>query len=147
MSKHHSHAPAVVKAPDPEMKNIEQSNALASYKSKSGYLSSVLGIGPTEKEGRTNAYAFTGNEHTSAGQAVMDEFYKRNDPNKKRHGLAKAFFKMDEQIYKGIADVRENTTTQAAGNDTNATNVQGTNSNKKKAQSKTTSNVLGTTNE
>lgn len=146
MSKHHS-KPKLVKAPDPEMKNIEQSNALASYKSKSGYLSSVLGNVPEEKEGRTNAYAFTGNEHTSAGQSIMDEFYKRNDPNKKRHTLARAFFKMDEQAHKGLATEAENIVYQATPNDTSATNVQGTNSNKKKAQSKTTSNILGTTNE
>lgn len=67
MSKgHHGSGPKVVKAPDPEMKNIEQSNALATQKQKQGLLSTLMGMREVQQpEDHTNAFAFTGNEYAN----------------------------------------------------------------------------------
>lgn len=64
MSKGHGGGgPAIVKAPDPEMKTIEQSNALSAQKRRQGLLSTLLGSKPIEEEDKGNATALTGKEY------------------------------------------------------------------------------------
>lgn len=67
MSKgHHGSGPKTVKAPDPEMKNIEQSNALSTQKSRNGLLSTMLGAKVNDDTlQRGNAFAFTGKEYAT----------------------------------------------------------------------------------
>lgn len=74
MSKHKSKGPKVVAAPDPEMKTIEQSNALSDIKNRSGMLSTLLGSTVATKAPQGNAYGFTGKEGTNS---VED--YKKNN--------------------------------------------------------------------
>lgn len=73
MSKGHGGGgPAIVKAPDPEMKTIEQSNALSAQKRRQGLLSTLLGAKQIEEEDKGNATAITGKEYLSA----RDEYLK-----------------------------------------------------------------------
>ena len=74
MSKHKSKGPKVIAAPDPEMKTIEQSNALSDIKNRRGMLSTLLGAAEVVKGPQSNAYGFTGKEAVNAA-----EEYKKNN--------------------------------------------------------------------
>lgn len=67
MSKGHGGGgPAIVRAPDPEMKTIEQSNALSAQKRRQGLLSTLLGSREVEEEDKGNATALTGKEYLNS---------------------------------------------------------------------------------
>ena len=161
MSKGHSHGPKVVKAPDPEMKNIEQSNALATQKQKQGLLSTLMGMREVQQpEERTNAFAFTGDEYANGRL----EFLAKNRMKSKKDpfGLINASRK-NEMAEEGITDsasgVNKYRSRSNFMNDlekaTNGikeritdikkdvNNIQGT---RKKSKSTATSDLLGDTN-
>lgn len=90
MSKGHGGGgPAIVKAPDPEMKTIEQSNALSAQKRRQGLLSTLLGSKEIEEEDKGNATALTGKEFLSAKDEFLSTTQKPTGFLGRLLGLAK----------------------------------------------------------
>ena len=73
MSKGHGGGgPAIVRAPDPEMKTIEQSNALSAQKRRQGLLSTLLGAKEITEEDKGNATALTGKEYLNSRDEYLN---------------------------------------------------------------------------
>lgn len=81
--------PAIVKAPDPEMKTVEQSNALSAQKRRQGLLSTLLGSKQIEEEDKGNATAITGKEFLSAKDEFLSTTQKPTGFLGRLLGLAK----------------------------------------------------------
>lgn len=96
MSKHKSKGPKVIAAPDPEMKTIEQSNALSDIKNRRGMLSTLLGVADVAKGPQSNAYGFTGKEGTNAAE----EFKKSNSVNSFYNQLKSEGYASDAGVLK-----------------------------------------------